>query len=46
MVNMRIHLCYSFAVTLAQAITIAVRYSAVRFQGKNPNGYMLLSDIE
>ncbi|CAF1385836.1 unnamed protein product, partial [Rotaria sordida] len=38
MIHMRIHLCYTFSVSLAQAITIAVRYSAVRFQGQNSNG--------
>nr|BAK02006.1 predicted protein [Hordeum vulgare subsp. vulgare] len=38
MIHMRIHLSYSFAVSLAQAITIATRYSAVRFQGSNPQG--------
>ncbi|CAF4790178.1 unnamed protein product [Rotaria sp. Silwood1] len=38
MIHMRIHLCYTFAVSLAQAVTIAIRYSAVRFQGQSPNG--------
>jgi acyl-CoA oxidase len=43
MIHMRIHLCYTFAISLAHAITIAVRYSAVRFQGLNPNGYILFN---
>ncbi len=34
---MRIHLSYTFSIFLAHVITIAVRYSAVRFQGQNPN---------
>ncbi len=44
MIHMRIHLCYTFAVSLAHAITIALRYSAVRFQGQNPTGYILFYD--
>ncbi|CAF0733727.1 unnamed protein product [Adineta steineri] len=38
MIHMRIHLCNTFSISLAHAITIAMRYSAVRFQGQNPNG--------
>ncbi len=40
MIHMRIHLSYTFAVSLAQAITIALRYAAIRFQGQNPTGYI------
>ncbi|CAF3578845.1 unnamed protein product [Adineta steineri] len=38
MVHERIRLINSFLVALTQAITIAIRYSAIRFQGQNPNG--------
>jgi hypothetical protein len=43
MIHMRIHLSNTFSVSLAHAITIAMRYSAVRFQGQNPNGYIFLA---
>lgn len=38
MIHMRIHLSNTFATALAHAVTIAMRYSAVRFQGLNPQG--------
>ncbi|CAF1253259.1 unnamed protein product [Rotaria sordida] len=38
LLHARIYLCESVTVALAQAITIAMRYSAVRFQGQNSNG--------
>ncbi|UJR20063.1 hypothetical protein I4U23_023196 [Adineta vaga] len=38
MIHMRIHLSYTFSLSLAQAVTIAMRYSAVRLQGLNPQG--------
>ncbi len=43
MIHMRIHLSNNFSIVIAHAITIAVRYSAVRFQGQNPNGYCFLT---
>jgi len=46
MIHMRIHLSYTFAVSLAQAITIALRYAAIRFQGQNPNGYIFYFKIQ
>lgn len=45
MIHMRIFLSSTFAVSLAQATTIAIRYSAVRFQGQDSNGY-ILCDIQ
>jgi hypothetical protein len=42
MVHTRIHLGHDFSISLAHAITIAMRYSAVRFQGQNPNGYITI----
>jgi hypothetical protein len=45
MVHERIRLINSFLIALTQAITIAIRYSAVRFQGLNPNGYILFDDL-
>ena len=41
MVSTRIHLSRNFAMAIAESVTIAMRYSAVRFQGQNPNGYIL-----
>lgn len=38
MLATRVNLCAFFSVLLARATTIAVRYSAVRHQGQNPNG--------
>ena len=41
MLQARIYLCENFTIALARSITIAMRYSAVRFQGQNLNGYIL-----
>jgi acyl-CoA oxidase len=38
MLATRVNLCAFFSILLARAITIAMRYSAVRRQGLNPNG--------
>ncbi|UJR27411.1 hypothetical protein I4U23_008701 [Adineta vaga] len=38
MLATRVNLCAFFSILLARAITIAMRYSAVRRQGQNPNG--------
>jgi acyl-CoA oxidase len=38
MLATRVNLCAYFSMLLARAVTIAVRYSAVRRQGLNPNG--------
>ncbi|CAF0812925.1 unnamed protein product [Adineta steineri] len=38
MLATRVNLCAYFSILLARAITIAMRYSAVRRQGQNPNG--------
>jgi hypothetical protein len=42
MIHMRIHLSYTFSTAVAHAVTIAMRYSAIRFQGLNPQGYVRL----
>ena len=42
MVHERIRLINSVLIALTQSITIAMRYSAVRFQGQNPNGYIFV----
>ncbi|CAF4091082.1 unnamed protein product [Rotaria magnacalcarata] len=38
MLTTRVNLCAFFALLLARAVTIAVRYSAVRRQGQTPSG--------
>lgn len=38
MLATRVNLCALFSLLLARAVTIAVRYSAIRHQGQNPNG--------
>lgn len=38
MLATRVNLCAFFSILLARAVTIAIRYSAVRHQGLNPNG--------
>lgn len=40
MVHERIRLINTFLTALAQAMTIAIRYSAIRFQGQKPDGYI------
>ena len=38
MLATRVNLCAFFSTLLARAVTIAIRYSAIRRQGLDPNG--------